>query len=67
MLINRHTEEQNKNKSKKSFVEVTEKYLKIEEYLNIYDGKLFERNECLESSGILLRMDFVSCEMNMYP
>ena len=44
MSINRHTEEQNKNKSKKSFVEVTEKYLKIEEYLNIYDGKLFERN-----------------------
>ena len=34
----------NKNKSKKRFVGLTEKYLKIEEYLNIYDGKLFERN-----------------------
>ena len=26
------------------FVGVTEKYLKIEEYLNIYDRQLFERN-----------------------
>ena len=31
-------------KQKKRFVRVTEKYLKIEEYLNIYDGKLFKRN-----------------------
>ena len=35
---------QNKNKCKKSFAGVTEKYIKIEEYLNMYDGKLFERN-----------------------
>ena len=33
-----------KQKSKKRFVGVTEKYLKIQEYLSIYDGKLFERN-----------------------
>ena len=35
---------QNKNKSKKNFVGVTEKYLKTEESLNTYDGKLSERN-----------------------
>ena len=44
ILINCHTEKQNKNKSKKSFVEVTGKYLKAEESLNTYDGKLSERN-----------------------
>ena len=32
------------NKSKKRFVGVTEKYLKTEESLNTYDGKLSERN-----------------------
>ena len=32
------------NKSKKRFVGVAEKYLKTEECLNIYDGKLSERN-----------------------
>ena len=37
-------QKQNKNKSKKRFVRVTEKYLKTEESLNTYDGKLFERN-----------------------
>ena len=37
-------EKQNKNKSKKRFVGVTEKYLKTEESLNTYDGKLPERN-----------------------
>ena len=30
--------------SKKRFVGVTEKYLKTEESLNTYDGKLSERN-----------------------
>ena len=34
----------NKNKSKKRFAGVTEKYLRTEESLNRYDGKLFERN-----------------------
>ena len=43
-LINCCTEKQNKNKSKKKFVGVTEKYLKTEESLNTYDGKLFKRN-----------------------
>ena len=38
------TEKKQKNKSKKTFVGLTEKYQKIEEYLNIYDGKLYERN-----------------------
>ena len=33
-----------KNKSRKRFVGVTEKYLKTEESLNTYDGKLSERN-----------------------
>ena len=33
-----------KQKSKERFVQLTEKYLKIEEYLNIYDGKLYKRN-----------------------
>ena len=37
-MINCHTEKQNKNKSKKRFVGVTEKYLKTEESLNTYDG-----------------------------
>ena len=44
ILINCRTEKQNKNKSKKRFVGVTEKYLKTEESLNTYDGKLSERN-----------------------
>ena len=44
ILINCHKEKQNKNKSKKMFVGVTGKYLKTEESLNTYDGKLFERN-----------------------
>ena len=43
-MINCPTEKQNKNKSKKRFVGVTEKYLKTEESLNTYDGKLSERN-----------------------
>ena len=33
-----------KHKIKKRFVGVTEKYLKTEESLNTYDGKLSERN-----------------------
>ena len=33
-----------KQKQKKRFVGVTEKYLKTEESLNTYDGKLSERN-----------------------
>ena len=33
-----------KTKQKQNFVEVTEKYLKTEESLNTYDGKLSERN-----------------------
>ena len=37
-------QKQNKNESKKRFVRVTEKYLKIEEYLNKYGGKLFKGN-----------------------
>ena len=44
ILINCRTEKQNKNKSKKRFAGVTEKYLKTEESLNTYDGKLFKRN-----------------------
>ena len=44
ILINCHTEKQNKSKSKKRFVGVTEKYIKTEESLNTYDGKLFKRN-----------------------
>ena len=44
ILINCRTEKQKKNKSKKRFVGVTEKYLKTEESLNTYDGKLSERN-----------------------
>ena len=49
------------------FVGVTEKYLKTEESLNTYDGKLFERNYCSECSGIFLKMGFVTCKMKMYP
>ena len=52
---------QNKNKCKKSFAGVTEKYIKIEEYLNMYDGKLFDRNQCSECSVILLKTGFVTC------
>ena len=44
ILISCHTEKQSKIKNKKKFVGVTEKYPKIEEYLNMYNGKLFERN-----------------------
>ena len=43
ILINCCTEKQ-KNESKKRFVGVTEKYLKTEESLNTYDGKLSKRN-----------------------
>ena len=67
ILINYHTEKQNKNKSEKRFVGVTEKYLKTEELLNTYDGKLFERNQSSECSGILLKMGFVTCKMKVYP
>ena len=42
ILINCRTEKKT-NKSKKRFVGITEKYLKKEESLNIYDGKLSER------------------------
>ena len=44
ILINCRVEKQNKNKSKKRFVGVTERYLKTEESLNTYVGKLSERN-----------------------
>ena len=44
ILVYCRTEKQNKNKSKKRFAGVTEKYLKTEESLNTYDGKLSERN-----------------------
>ena len=43
ILISCHTEKQ---KQKKRFVRVTEKYLKTEESLNTYDGKLSEGNLC---------------------
>ena len=66
-MINCHTEKQNKNKSKKRFVGVAEKYLKTEESLTSYDGKLSERNQYSECSGILLKMAFVTCEMKVYP
>ena len=44
--INIHNalQKQNENKTKKTFVEVTEKYLKTEESLNTYNGTLFKRN-----------------------
>ena len=42
ILINCCTEKQNKNKSKKWFVRVTEKYLKTEESINAYDKRLFK-------------------------
>ena len=44
--INVHNalQKQNENKTKKRFVKVTEKYLKTEESLNTYNGKLFKRN-----------------------
>ena len=60
ILINCHKEKQNKNKSKKMFVGVIGKYLKTEESLNTYDGKLFERDKCSECSGIILKMGFVT-------
>ena len=43
-LSHKNKTKQNKNKSKKKFVGVIEKYLKTEESLNTYDGKLSERN-----------------------
>ena len=47
-MVNYDPENQNKTKEKvcckKSFVGVTEKYIKTEESLNTYDGKLSERN-----------------------
>ena len=66
-LINCRTEKHNKNKGKKRFVGVTEKYLKTKQSWNTYDGKLSERNSCSECSGILLKMGFVTCEMKVYP
>ena len=37
-------QKQHKNESKKRFVGVTEKYLKVEESLNKFDGKLLKGN-----------------------
>ena len=54
--------QQQKQKSKhtKRFLELTAKYLKIEEYLTIYDRKLFEMNYHSKYSGILLKIVFVT-------
>ena len=43
-LSHKETKKTKKNKSKKRFVGLIEKNLKLEEYLNIYDRKLHERN-----------------------
>ena len=67
ILINCRTEKQNKNKSKKRFVGVTEKYLKTEESLNKYHWKLSERNSWSEYSEMLLKMGFVTSEMKVHP
>ena len=50
ILINCHTEKQNKNKSKKRFARVTEKNLKTEEFLNTYDPREINIQNALEYS-----------------
>ena len=57
---------QKAKRKKKSFVELTEQYLKIEEYVNIYDCKLFARNYSSECSEVLLKFNFVISEMKLY-
>ena len=42
--INHHTEKQNENKKVNIWKVLLKTYLKIEEYLTIYDWKLFEMN-----------------------
>ena len=58
-------EKQNKDKSKKRFVGVTEKYLKTEESLNTFDGKLSERK--LMFRMLWNKMGFVTCKIKVYP
>ena len=41
--LNQLSHRKTKQEQKKRFVGVTEKYLKTEESLNIFDGKLFKR------------------------
>ena len=55
------------SKQKKSFFELTGKYLKIEKHWNMYDWELFERNYCSEYSGIPRKIVFVTCEMKLCP
>ena len=65
--INHHTEKQNENKKVNIWKVLLKTYLKIEEYLTIYDWKLFEMNYYSEYSGILPKIVFVTCEMKTYP
>ena len=67
-LIKCHTEKQNKQKTKhkESFAELTGKYLKLEEYLNIDDGKLLVRNYFAECSEVLLQSNFVISDIKVY-
>ena len=63
---NRYTEKKNKFKRKKTFVELPEKYLKIEEYVKIYDKRLFEGNYYSKCPGVLLKIGFFTCEIKVY-
>ena len=58
---------QKNNKSKKlgEFC-WTEKYQTIEEYVNIYNKKLFMRNYLSKSSEVHLNMNFVISDMKVY-
>ena len=48
------------------FIELTEKQLKIEKYLNAYGRKLFNNNCFSKWPKILFKIGFVACEMKVY-
>ena len=53
----RKTKQIQKTKCEKSFVKLTEKYLKIEGYVNVYCGKMFVRNYFSGCSEVLSKIN----------
>ena len=61
--------QKNKTKTEKLSVREfcwTEKYLKIEEYVNIYNTKLFVRNYFSKYPEVQLEINFVISKMKVY-
>ena len=62
----RKTKQIQKTKCEKSFAKLTEKYLKIEGYVNVYCGKMFVRNYFSGCSEVLSKINFVISKMKVY-